>query len=313
MSLYRKVIQITAMDSPNVRLGLAEMKQGLPPSHETVIADVLSMDEYIHRRQTWDKVRQCIGLDAKFWKGSNLLMFPPDWLDHSEKLAKELAGGSYGAVLGIGIDPAEGGDATSMSAVNMRGLVDQVSEKTPNTSVICPRIIEFMKDHRCDAERVCIDRGGGGKQIADQLRQKGYDVRTIGFGAAVATEPRRGTVLFNERLHMQESRYTYFNRRAQMYGTLRELMNPFGANGGWAISQTFSQRERGLREQLAPIPLSFDGEQRLKLLPKNKPNPDHKGPTLIDLIGYSPDDADSVVLAIHAMLFDEFKPTAGGF
>lgn len=294
MRYYRKIIRVCAEDSPNVRAG------------REVVPGVLTLEEYTKRRATWDEVRQCVGLDAQFYKGSEVFLFPRAWLDHSHRLAADYHGRPRKA-LAIGIDPGEGVAESTMAAVDEWGLLDIVSKKTPDTSIIVGEAIAFMTYHKVPPDMVAIDRGGGGKQHADALRAKGYPVRTVGFGEAVTPDPRRGLARVGERLEAREERYVYFNRRAEMYGGLRELMDPAGPRGGFALPAEYAE----LRRQLAPIPLTFDREGRLRLLPKNRQSPDSKERTLTDLLGCSPDAADALVLAVWAMQNRVVRRTAG--
>ncbi len=82
--LYRNVINIKATDSPNVKLGLVEQKVGKRPSNKIIIPGIITYVDYVQRRNTWDPVKQTIGLDGQFYLGSEVLMYPPDWLDQAE-------------------------------------------------------------------------------------------------------------------------------------------------------------------------------------------------------------------------------------
>jgi hypothetical protein len=87
---YRRVIQIRAVDSPNVKLGLAQAEAGLPDTGLAadgmpLLPGVLDYAEYLKRRATWDEVRQCVGLDAEFWAGADVLLYPPQWLNLAEE------------------------------------------------------------------------------------------------------------------------------------------------------------------------------------------------------------------------------------
>jgi hypothetical protein len=305
----RKIIRIKAVDSPNVRLALMQQARGRAPTGQTVIPGVLSWEEYQKRRETWDPVKQCVGLDADFYEGAEVLLFPPLWLNRAEELAKRLEGKPRQAKA-IGIDPAEGGDKTAMAAVDQWGLIELVSKQTPDTAVVTGEALAFMRKHNVPAEKVCIDRGGGGKEHADRLRSQGFNVQTVAFGESVSPMPRRGTTGFAERVDVREERTAYFNRRAEMYGELRELLDPAVGNG-FAIPAEYTE----LRRQLAPIPLTYDDEGRLKLLPKNKRDSTSGAgaKSLTDLIGCSPDEADALVLAIHGMRQKARRPVAGGF
>jgi hypothetical protein len=47
--------------------------------------------------------------------------------------------------------------------------------------------------------------------------------------------------------------------------------------------------------------LQYDGEGVIWLPPKNKPDPTSNKESLVDIIGHSPDEADSLVLAYHQL------------
>jgi hypothetical protein len=118
----------------------------------------------------------------------------------------------------------------------------------------------------------------------------------VAFGETPSLEVRGGAAPLRDRREVREDRYAYKNRRAEMYHALRLLLDPanergFGLPAGYA----------GLMQELAPIPLTYDAEGRVYLLPKNKKRPDSTEPTLTELIGHSPDHADALCLAVHAM------------
>lgn len=304
---YRKVIQIKATDSPNVQLGLAEQRAGRVPSGKVILPGVLPWHDYMKRRATWDKVRQCVSLDAEFYEGAEVLLFPPDWLDRAQRYWATLVGTRRRA-RAIGIDPAEGGDETSMVAVDEHGVIEVLSRRTPNTADIPREALAFMTRHRVPAHMVFFDRGGGGKQHADQLASRGHDVRTVGFGEAASYVPQERPMWRGERVEEAETRYAYVNRRAEMYGLLSQLLDP-GRDGG--LGQECDVGVNGfalppdavLRKQLAPVPKLYDAEGRLRLPPKSrKAGTGGKEKTLIELIGHSPDRADALVLATWGMI-----------
>lgn len=308
---FRRVIRIKATDSPNVRLGLAQDRAGLTVTDEILVPGVLTYAEYRKRRATWDRVRQCIGLDGEFWKGKEALLYPPEWLNLAEERARRLSPNRRARAGGC--DSAEGGDDTSFCAVDELGLIALESLKTPNTDDVPALAIAFMKRWDIPPDRFAFDRGGGGKQHADRLRAKGYEVMTVGFGEAIATEPRRGLETVARRKDVKELRYEYKNRRAQMYGELSEWLDPSLEEDGprCAIPEQFSE----LRRQMAPIPKLIDGEGRYYMLPKSKgtgkADQEKKTPTLTELIGRSPDDLDAFVLAYHALRYRSSRAKAG--
>lgn len=320
---YRKIIRITAEDSPNVRRAvlLKERYPDLPYDElcraSRVLPGVLSWDEYQKRLQTWDKVMQCIGLRGEFWHGAEVLLFPPDWLNHANDLARLLRTKRPGTAMGC--DPAEGGDKSCWSVIDERGLVHLESIPTPNTSVIPRRTIALMREYGVPADRVCFDRGGGGQQHADTLRDMGYPVRTVSFGRIGAPEPKRRTVtFFSERVEQHETKGEWASRAAQMYGELSERLDPAGQYGGFGIPREYAE----LRRQLALLPKLYDRDGRLRMLPKHDPKDAElaafgdaasarKRGTLVGLIGHSPDEADSLVLALHALLHKRQASAAG--
>ena len=308
---HRRVIRIDAHDSPNVALGLAQQARGQKPTGKEVVPGVLSWDEYQARLATWDEVRKCVGLWAKFWQGADLLLFPPTWLDLAEQRAAAL-GNTRRYAKAIGVDPAEGGDKTAMAVIDELGIIELKSRKTPDTTQIIDDVVILMHRYHVPPDKVCFDRGGGGKQLADRMRQIGYPVQTVAFGESLTPEPQTSKATVDERQRAREQK-VYVNRRAQMYGSLSEAIDPTNTDDDkprWAIPTGIcgdkSDSRTNLRSQLAPIPKLYDSMERIKMLPKRNPlNPDDQR-TLIKLIGHSPDEADAVVIARHVMLT---KPT----
>jgi hypothetical protein len=308
---YRRVIRIRAVDSPNIRLALAQIASGKEPSGEILVPGVKTYDEYIKDRATRDAAWLTVSHDAEFYEGAEVKLFPVEWLNRAEAAADRLAAlPDERRAKGVGIDPAEGGDRTAMCAVDEHGIIELVSRRTPDTSVITGEALAFMRRHQVPASCVCFDRGGGGKQHADRLRVQGHQVRTVAFGESIVAEIRKQHAnykKFAERLEEREDRYVYVNRRAEMYGELSQLLDPAVNPKGFGIPRAYGE----LRRQLVPIPRLFDPEGRLKMLPKNKRSQDSTEATLTELLGCSPDEADATVLAVHAMLHEPKLPKAG--
>lgn len=305
-NLYRKVIRITAEQSPNVRLALEEIRSGIPVSHERIVPGVITYRQYLQRRQTWDEVRQTIGLDGLFYEGAELLLFPPAWRRRAEQMAAQLRGADRRAKA-IGVDTAEGGDSTSKCAVDELGIIELVSMKTPDTSIIPGDVVAFATKHGVPAEMVCFDRGGGGKQHADKLRRQGFHCTTVSFGAKMTPPPRRHRTAFSERQELFETTDVYVNKRAQMFGRLSALLDPGLNPDGWGIPEEYSR----LHTELAPIPKLYDEHGRLYLPPKSAKTKTSGQATLISLIGWSPDEADATVIAVDRMMQKAGKPKAG--
>jgi|SRR6185312_2128698 len=303
---YRKVIQIKAEHSPNVILGLAEKRAGKRPSNKMIVPGVLSWYDYQKRRSTWDLIRQCIGLDAEFYEGAELKMFPGLWLNRAATLARRLhLENRSRRAKALGIDPGEGQEDSSFAVIDELGLIEMVSAKTPDTTAIPTICLDLMRRYKLQPEQVCLDRGGGGKQHADYLRRIGYKVRTVAFGEPILVPIKYGETQVKERIVNREERYSFKNRRAEMYGNLRVLLDP--VNKGFAIPAQYTT----LREELTAFPLSYDEEGRLFLPPKNKKDPNSKTKTLIEIIGHSPNEADALVVAVHCMLTKPLMARAG--
>jgi hypothetical protein len=295
----RKVIKISAADSPNVRVALAQQARGEKPTGDSVVPGVIDWATYQHRRLTWDQVRQCVGLDGEFYEGAENLLYPPEWLNKAEQYAQEIQIRKMGHATSLGIDTAEGGDDTSWAVCSEKGLHELISMKTPDTSVIVGRTIGIMQRYGINPDNVMLDQGGGGKEHADQLRARGYPVHVVSFGESVAPEPVRFLKPWEEKQDDRRERFTFKNRRAQMYWMLHLRLDPLNAEQPFAIPAEYTE----LRRQLAVMPLWYDEEGRIMLPPKNRrPGAQQTTiKTISEMLGRSPDDADALVLAVYAM------------
>lgn len=279
----RKVIRVTAEDSPNVQYALAEKAKGLSISNTIVLRGVLPYEDYLYRRQNWDPKKQAAGLDAQFYRGPEVMLFPPEWLASSGAIQrKEFKLRRY-----MGIDTAEGGDNTAFVVIDDDGIVDALSLKTPDTMVIVSRALAMMRKHKIDPKDVFFDRGGGGKQIADRLRQLKKPVRTVAF-----SESANPLVKKRSRVS-KEGRTTYKNRRAEMYWAIREAMQ-----SGFAIPHQYSDIHR----QLSIIPLTYNDREQAEIIPKRQ---------LVKILGRSPDEADALALAVFAKKCADVRSKVG--
>lgn len=321
----RKVILIRAEDSPNVRLAFQQEEMGKKPTGEILIPGLLSHQEYKRRRRLWDPMRQCVGLDAKWYKGKEVMLYPEEWLSYARLVYRWLQSNkSRRKAKTMGVDSAEGGDSSDWTVIDEYGILHRLSIKTWDTTAITARTIALIKEWDLPPENVLFDRGGGGKEHADRLRSQGYDVRTVAFGEP-ATDPHKIEDKFtvSDRREDVETRYIYKNRRAEMYGLLRLLLDPgpmlLGQDGrpiarvdvkitesgnpvGFGIPPDPPEEERGLTYQLSKMPLLYDEEGRMWLPPKNKKNREDKKPSLREILGCSPDGADSLVLAVFGLV-----------
>ena len=297
---HRKIIKIRGQDSPNVRLAFAQIAAGKEVTNEVLIPGVLTYQEYLNRRATWFPARQKVGLDAEFPEGEEDYLFPQDWLLISQRYAETL-GGVGRTAEAMGIDSGQGVANTCWAIVDEMGIIVLESLRTPDTSVIANRTIALINQYGLPHDRVAFDRGGGGLEHADQLRERGYDVRTVGFGEAVTPELHYGLTLLEERVEQKEARTTYKNRRAEMYGRLSDKLRPLPGNQGFAIPAEYGE----LLRQMSLFPRKYNEEGVLYLPGKNKRDDKDTRKTLIDIIGHSPDESDALVLANYAMDVEE--------
>ncbi len=309
----RKVIQITAQDSPNVRLAETQIKNGKKPTHEILIPGLKPYAEYLRNRERWNPIEQCVGLDAEWYEGPEIKLFPPDWVNAAELAAFKLP--TRRKAKAIGVDTAYGGDNTSWCAVDELGVIAMHSKKTPDTSIIVKETLIFMRDMLLNNPRqVLFDSGGGGQVHVDYLRARGYNVRSIAFGGSATPEKEIGIKLLADRKEEDEVRYIYKNRRAEMYWAVRLQIDPLN-EAGFGIPAEILDMPRfdgkaTLREQLVAVPLDYSEDGRLFIIPKTKKatDPDTKL-CLTDIIGCSPDELDSLVLAVFGLVNREQQHT----
>lgn len=283
--LLRKVIHISGEDSPNVLAGNIwsqrhpNARSANPPN---IIPGLLSYAEFQRRLHDWDEIQRTTRLYGHFYEGQEALLFPGDWLRHasqvhqdaSQRYREKHGDNAQRRPIAIGLDVAMGGaDKTVWTFADKDGILNQVAINTADTMDIAGRTMVYLQEHSLHGPSVAIDAGGGGKQIADRLAELGQSVHVIWFGSSA------------------DDKTTHLNKRAELYGTMRRLLNP--ANGGYGIPDDCGE----LRKDIGLLPLRYDSEGRLKLLPKDRTNPGSREPTIRDLIGRSPDYGDSAALA----------------
>lgn len=303
LSHYVRVLRIKATDSPNVRRALHEIKAGQKPSHKEIIPGVLTYSEYLERQRFFDDQHRCVSLEAQWYKGKELYLFPDEWLDHAENQYLEEAE-SLGKrqALVLACDSAAGGDNTCWTWGDAHGPMDQLSMKTKDTNVVFAKSIELIEDLQIEPENVYFDVGGGGQQHVDRLRQttrrskmnRKYDCQLLAFGAATTDSQK----VFLPSDHRKALKYRYKNLRAEMYGRASEWMN---LEADHVKTLLIPPKLKELRRQLSKMPLKYDAEGKRYLPPKNPKEGNSKEPSLSQLIGCSPDEADSFVMFVHGI------------
>lgn len=306
----RKVIKIRAEDSPNVKLALKEIAEGKEPSFTQIIPGVKNYEDYMINRKYWDEIQQCVCLDAEFYEGEEIKLIPERWLEFAYEIADKLdERGTQRKAVSMGIDGGEGRSKTVWTICDHLGVIEQYSEATHDTSIIVPKTIAFGQMYNIPTDKWLFDRGGGGQQYVDLLRKKGYKCTTVAFGekATDINRFRRGMKTSDVKSEENENRTNYKNRRAEMYGLLRfNCLDPVNqirgengeyVSGGFGIPRKFDE----IGKQLKPLPLLFDAEGVMYLPPKDKRDPNSKQQSIKDLLGKSPDETDSLVLAIFGL------------
>jgi hypothetical protein len=289
---YRKIVQITVEDSPNVRYARAQQRAGVSPDNTLVLPGPKSWAKYQEDLATMDEEEQCVKLWAKFYKGSRIMLCPEAVLMRCAANAVKLKGVKRKAKA-IGIDAGEGSADTVFVVGDEYGIIGWWEQRTPDTSDIEGELIAFGRQYQVDPEHWVFDRGGGGKQIADYMRKRGFQVRTVGFGDAVSLDVKYGKHLVPSKREVREQRSVYKNRRSQMYGEFADM-----AASGYAIPIEFKE----LHRQLGKVPKKRGPEGELVIPSKRKRDPDSTEVTLTELLGRSPDQADAAVLMLHDIL-----------
>ncbi len=333
--MLRKVITVTAEDSPNVVAARKQLARGEEPSGERVFPGVLSWDEFVYRDKVWDEQRKSVGLHARWYTGPELYLFSKTLMD--EVVRRALGRPPISPTRYMGIDPAEGGDRSAWVVIDQYGVLELVSEKTPNTTSVYYRTLDLMNRWNIAPHNVCIDRGTG-KAHADRLEENGKPVRTVSFGESVTLPIVSGMRTIGERVDVKEDQTIYRNRRVEMYWEAAALLNRVmddvvvaGGDGAelpvpqgnkarvvqasFSIPQAIADWRWGdrktLRQQLEAIPREYDQHGRPYLRPKSH-GPGQGGgvdgvvvggkrlKSIGELTGHSPDEADAFVLALLA-------------
>lgn len=290
----RRVVHISAEDSPNVQFGKRWAASGRPGVPPQVFPGVISHDQYEQRLIDWDQIKQHIRLKGLFFEDENQLLFPPTWLDEAYEYRDSALRDDIGP-FALGIDTAgRGRDETVWIVIGPLGIRYLYATREPDSMKIVGRTLDIMRNFSIPGSRVAFDSGGGGKECADRLREQGYMVRDLAFGASARDSKQ------------------YANMRAELYGRMRQRLDI----KRWHVA-TMEQEDEGvrgvtfgipddpkLREELAMLPLMLDSEGRLKLPPKDRPTDREQANTNIivirDILKRSPDRADALVLAHEA-------------
>lgn len=300
--LLRRVRHLSPEESPNVSHSRAMDERGDARPYPEIVPGLLTRQEFDEWNVSWDERRKRTRLFGLLPDEADQKLFPPEWLELARRLGDCLCKKHdwSGRPYGLGVDVAYGGgNLTAWVVLGRWGVRTVLAKPTPNTVEITGRTIRLMRKYGISDGAVAFDAGGGGKQIADVLRDKGYEnVIDVPFGAK-ANDPAK-----------------YRNRRAELYGQLREAMEPndellrlseMTCCSAWPKSAqcvSLPPDESELFLDLAVLPLLYDGEGRLRLPPKDQPRMKASGQIetcVRELLGgRSPDRGDALVLAYYA-------------
>ncbi len=327
---HHKVVRIRAEDSPNVKLALEQIKQGREPTNEVVVPGVMMWENgtkgYRYRRQNWDEIQQCVGLDGEFYQGKGLYLITKEMIEDAIAYAASRPPPAFPRWLGI--DTAEGGDDTSWVLIDRHGVLQLTSLKTRDTNVVFGKTLAMIQEHQIAGENVLFDRGGGGTWVADRLRAMEYKVRTVDFGT-IKHEPQRHMRQFTQKTKLFDEKGGFDKRRSELYWSIHELLHvplttsddPDTAKSLAHVPQKIlSGRQRfalpmpmceELARQLRVVPLKYDELGRFKLIPKQNPNDPDDPDTFRYLLGRSPDQADAFGLSVWGMTNKPARTTAG--
>lgn len=330
-TFFRKCISIPVSTSPNIRFARAQIANGKEPTDEILVPGVKRWSNFLAEDKLWDPIEKCVRHDAEWYEGKEIKLFPQEWLNRAVEIGRSLRGCSRTAKA-MGVDPAEGGDKTCVCIIDEYGIIELVSLKTPDTADITDIVMRKIDQYRLDPRKCFFDSGGGGKQHVDRLHRLGYPVMAVAFGESVVREPKRAKILYPEKVDLKEDKGAYVNRRAMMYGEAAILLDPikkpvrevevdfFGddENGDFRILDTKRIKVENVQafgippdgpqygeliRQLAAMPKRYV-EGKLYLPPKSRKSDSitsKSEKTLAELLGRSPDEADSFVLAVYAM------------
>lgn len=311
--LLRNVIHVSGDDSPNVILGKLASERGLPIPKKPIIPGILSYEQYLERDRSlapFDKRPRLFGL---FNDSSTIKLFPAGMLDVAQELYRKLKAYNetpgaersgrlrLGRPFAMGVDCAMGVDETVWVVLGRYGVVHVEAMHTPNTRTIAGMTLRLIKRFHIRHDHVVFDTAVG-KQIADELREREYDVQDVGFGQKALDDE------------------LYANLRCEMYGELARAMtvefdeagNPKGRiarmlatdparwHRSWRCVAL--PEDELLRQDLFVLPKGVDGKGRLKLPPKD-PSDKNRGGSEVSvkemLGGRSPDRGDALVLAYY--------------
>lgn len=178
----------------------------------------------------------------------------------------------------VGVDVARFGDDQSVIRTRIGRDARQfpaIKLREVDTMQLAGRVAEHVNLLRNGGLRVVIlvDGGGVGGGVVDRLRQLGFDVIEVQFGGK-ADDPKQ-----------------YYNKRAEMYGRLRE----------WLTVGALPEDDEDLATDLTNIEYGFTGTDQIQLERKER---------MKDRGLASPDDSDAIAITFAVQVHEPIPADA---
>lgn len=247
-------IHISAFDLPNVK------------AKKTIIPGMTGwewVEEMRHDlgEENPEYVSRVLG---EFPDSDDRVLVPLSWLN---KAAERWMETDWTADVQLGVDVARmGGDSTIVAVAHRgQGIKEIIIEPKQPLTATAGSVVNYIRTYSPSSVR--IDSVGEGSGVYDMLVEQKGDMLIEGIkGGHRASDPDR-----------------YFNKRSELYWTLRNRLDPNGDNP-LALPDNAK-----LRSQLSGIRFSFDSKGRIKI--ESKDEMAKRGMK-------SPDEADAVVYAL---------------
>ena len=187
---------------------------------------------------------------------------------------------------GLDVAASEHGDATVLAAGGIDGCAVFHERHSADVMEVVGWVLDRANTHGVNlttgAIPIAVDNVTLGRGVSDRLREQGVWVIALN-GNARSRMPNQ-----------------YDNVRAELYGELARRLNP---KGSWGEEQPWGLPDDPLLfEELCAHERVYTSDGiKIKLIPKEKPNPDYSGKTIKDKIGRSPDRSDALAYLWRAV------------
>jgi hypothetical protein len=182
-----------------------------------------------------------------------------------------------------GLDVARFGPDNSVLCYRQgRDAVSRAWDVTQGQSTVALARWAFELYIRNNLSALVVDTGGVGGGVYDQLELMGINVYAVDFSASPDNDTQE----------------RYLNKRAEMYGRLREWLR----KGGCIPKDRPGSENKGLAAQLTSATYTFQGDVKLQLESKKD---------IRRRLGLSPDEADALAITFaYPYLEQAFAPPA---